>query len=147
MGHSKRAPLVIFIVNLTMYCFEEKLVRGRLKKMKMGDAGTRVPVVFPDVCYMPPLPGAAMRTMRTVVQFLSSVSCVAQLTHCSAPINIAAALSCLLTSVVKFILEENTRTASLNLYFIDTIAEEGKHQHDSVLGLGITAHVITEVLS
>ena len=48
---------------------------------------------------MPPLPGAAMRTMRTVVQFLSSVSCVAQLTHCSAPINIAAALSCLLTSV------------------------------------------------
>ena len=99
MGHSKRAPLVIFIVNLTMYCFEEKLVRGRLKKMKMGDAGTRVPVVFPDVCYMPPLPGAAMRTMRTVVQFLSSVSCVAQLTHCSAPINIAAALSCLLTSV------------------------------------------------
>ena len=35
-----------------------------------GDASNCVPVVFPDACYMLPLPGAAM---RTVVQFLSSV--------------------------------------------------------------------------
>ena len=87
--------------------------------MKMGDAGTRVPVVFPDVCYMPPLPGAAMRTMRTVVQFLSSVSCVAQLTHCSAPINIAAALSCLLTSAVLcFNLKQKSLHAGLGPYLV-----------------------------
>ena len=93
VGHIKRAPFVIFIVNLTMFCFEEKLVQGRLKKMKMGDAGNRVPVVFPDACYMPTLPGAAMRTMRTVVQFLSSVSCVTHLTLSCGTIHIPAALS------------------------------------------------------
>ena len=83
--------------------------------MKMGDAGSRPPVVFADACRTTPsLPLPELRhahVPRASTVLISYGPVWPQLTHCSASINIAAALSCLLTSVAtvtaKFLLSKS----------------------------------------
>ena len=79
--------------------------------MKMGDAGSRPPVVFADACRTTPsLPLPELRhahVPRASTVLISYGPVWPQLTHCSASINIAAALSCLLTSAENQILLQN----------------------------------------